>query len=193
MRHPNLATLALYAGGELGWFGRWRTERHVAGCEGCRTELKGFERTRRILPDLAEMPDVPWNRLAAEMKANIRLGLEAGECVRGGSGRWQREIPRPKGLRAAVALASVTALLVTGMVLERPAPGPAAVDEGMVVQATANGIQVRKGGQAMRLMNPDGMGAGERVTYSPDAEGSIRARYIDPQTGYVTINNVYAE
>jgi len=187
-----LATLALYAGGELGALTRWRMERHVARCERCRAEVEAFERTRQILPDLAEMPEVPWNRLAAEMKANIRLGLEAGECVRE-SRRLQPEWPRVTGIRAVVALASVTALLVTGMVLERPAPAPAAGDDSLVVQATGNGIQIRKGGQVLRLMNPNGMEASGQVTYSPDAEGSIRARYIDPQTGYVTINNVYAQ
>jgi hypothetical protein len=31
------------------------------------------------------------------------------------------------------------------------------------------------------------------VLYAPDAQGSMRARYVDPATGYVTINNVYAE
>jgi len=31
------------------------------------------------------------------------------------------------------------------------------------------------------------------VTYSVGAQGSMRARYVDPETGYVTINNVYAE
>jgi hypothetical protein len=25
------------------------------------------------------------------------------------------------------------------------------------------------------------------------AQGSMRARYVDPETGYVTINNVYAD
>ena len=76
------------------------------------------------------------------MKANIRLGLAAGECVRSGEPPL-REHPLFTGARAAVALASVVALLVTGLVLERPAP--VAVDEGSVVQATANGIQVRRG------------------------------------------------
>jgi hypothetical protein len=37
---------------------------------------------RAILPELAATPEISWNRLAAEMKANIRLGLAAGECVR---------------------------------------------------------------------------------------------------------------
>jgi hypothetical protein len=183
--------LALYAGADLGFLARWRTERHLRHCDGCRNEVDAFETTRRILPDLTEIPEVPWNRLAAEMKANIRLGLAAGECVRE-SQPALREGPLFAGARAVVAMGSVAALLVTGIVLEHPAPVPVP-DEGMVVQATANGIQVRRGGQALRLMNPGELGSGQRVTYSPDAEGSMRARYVDPKTGYVTINNVYVE
>jgi hypothetical protein len=90
-------------------------------------------------------------------------------------------------------MASVAALLVTGLMLERPAPVTVADDGGMVVQATANGIQVRKGGQALRLNNPDELAPEQKVLYAPDAQGGMRARYVDPKTGYVTINNVYAE
>jgi hypothetical protein len=185
MKHPSQATLALQAGGDLGFFARWRTERHLADCDRCREELEAFQVTRQILPDLAEIPEIPWNRLAAEMKANIRLGLEAGECVRA-SDPPMRETRFFTGARAVVALASIAVLLVTGVVLERPVPAMA--DEGMVVQATGDGIQIGRGGQALRLMNPS-----QRVIYSPNAQGSMRARYVDPETGYVTTNNVYAE
>jgi hypothetical protein len=194
MKHLSQATLALQAGGDLGFIARWQAERHLSYCDRCRRELEAFQITRQILPDLAEIPEIPWNRLAAEMKANIRLGIEAGECVRAGSPPL-RETRWFTGTRAAVALASVVALLVTGAVLERPGPlavSPAA-DEGMVVQATADGIQVRRGGQALRLMNPAQLNSAQRVLYSPDAQGSMRARYVDPETGNVTINNVYAE
>lgn len=192
MKHPSEATLALHAGGDLRFIARWRMERHLRRCDRCRGEVESFDTARQVAPDLAEIPEVPWNRLAAEMKANIRLGVAAGECVRPGEPAW-RDTPLFTGARAAVALASIAALLVTGIVLERPAPGPvAAADDGLVVQATAHGIQVRKGGQALRLMNPDQTGA-QRVVYSPDADGSMRARYVDPNTGYVQINNVYAE
>jgi len=75
MKHPNQATLALHAGGDLGFFARWRTERHLAQCDRCRDEVDAFVATREIIPDLAEIPELPWNRLAAEMRANIRLGL----------------------------------------------------------------------------------------------------------------------
>lgn len=194
MKHPSQATLALQAGGDLRWFSRWRTERHLRQCDRCREEVEAFETARRVAPDLAELPEISWNRLAAEMKANIRLGLAAGECVRSGE-RPLRDTSLFTGARAVVALASVAALLVTGIILEHPAPvkTTAAVDDGLVVQATSHGIQVRKGGQELRLNNPDELSPDERVMYAPDARGSMRARYVDPKTGYVQINNVYAE
>jgi hypothetical protein len=194
MKHPSQATLALQAGGDLRFFARWRTERHLRSCPRCREEVEAFETARQVSRDLTEIPELPWNRLAAEMKANIRLGLAAGECVRA-SDRPLRETPLFTGARAIVAFASVVVLLVTGIVLEHPAPAPvptAYADDGLVVQATSHGIQVRKGGQELRLNNPDEL-TGERVLYAPGAQGSMRARYVDPQSGYVTINNVYAE
>jgi hypothetical protein len=87
-----------------------------------------------------------------------------------------------------VAFASVVVLLVTGLVLEHPAPIAPKYD-GVVVQTTANGIQVREGGQALRLLHS----GAQNVQYSVGAQGSMRARYVDPETGYVTINNVYAD
>lgn len=195
MKHPDQATLALHAGGDLGWFARWRTERHLGTCERCRDEVDAFDAVREIVTDLAEIPEVPWNRLAAEMKANIRLGLEAGECVRSGEVPL-RDTPFFTGARAVVAFASIVALLVTGIVLERPAPFHQAIvhaDDSMVVQSIGNGIQVGRGDQSLRLMNPDRFDSQQRVMYSPDAQGSMRARFVDPTTGNVTINDVYAD
>jgi hypothetical protein len=193
MKHPDQAELALHAGGDLGWIARWRMERHLAQCGRCRDEVDAFAATLEIIPELAEIPEVPWNRLAAEMKANIRLGVEAGECVRSGDTPL-RDTPLFAGARAALAIVSVTALLVTGIILERPAPNPstAAAEDTLVVQATADGIQVRRGGQALRLMHPDRLDPRQRVTYSSDAQGGMRARWVDPQTGNVTITSVNA-
>ena len=188
MKHPNEATLALHAGGDLGFFARWRTERHVAQCESCRDEIERFQGIREMLPDLAEIPEIQWNRLAAEMKANIRLGLAAGECV-----RTSESSPRASrlftGARAAVALASIVTLVATGVMLQNMTPARA--EQPTVVQSTADGIQVGTGDQAFRLMNT-GVSA-NNVTLSVGAQGSMGARYVDPKTGYVTINNVYAE
>jgi hypothetical protein len=186
MKHPNQAALALHAGGDLGWAARWRMARHLAQCARCREEVAAYRGLREIVPDVAGIPEVPWNRLAAEMKANIRLGLAAGECVRADEPPVRDSLWFARG-RAMVAMASAAALLVAGLILERPAPKP--FEDGVVVQATRNGIQVKEGGQALGLMN-----AGARnVTYSVGAQGSMRARYEDPETGLVTINDVYAE
>jgi hypothetical protein len=189
MKHPSEATLALHAGQDLGTLARWRVSRHLAGCARCREEVAAFAEVRAIVPGLMETPGIAWNRLAADMRANIRLGLAAGECVR-------IEEPQPPplfwGARALVAVASVVVLTVTGLVLEHPAPNPAiAKQQGAVLQRMADGIQVREGDRTLRLMHHS---ARDRdITYTVSAQGSMEARYVDSGTGYVTINNVYAE
>lgn len=185
MRHPKQAILALHAGGDLSALAGWRTERHLSHCEQCRDEIVQYQRIRSIVPDLAETPEIPWNRLAAEMKANIRLGLAAGECVRGSSKAEGRG--RLVGFRAAVAFASMAALIAAGITLERPAP--IATDQpGIVAEATPGGagIQLREGGQALRLLHS----GASNVTYSAGAQGSMEARYVDRETGYITVNKI---
>ena len=200
MNHPNEATLALQAGGDLGPLARWRVERHLARCGRCRDEVAAFHALRELLPEIAAPPEIHWNRLAAEMKANIRLGLAAGECVRA-EPRPLRETPLFAGARAAVALASVLVLLTGGVVLERPAPKPeiAGIIQGVEFQTTANGIQVREGGETLRLlhgaqdfrMQIDGrLRYVPAVTYTPGAQGSMGAGYVDPQTGVSTVTSV---
>jgi hypothetical protein len=190
MKHPSEATLALHAGGDLGWVARWRVERHLAQCDECRQELTAFEGVRAIAADLAEIPEVPWNRLAAEMRANIRLGLAAGECVKSADAPL-RDTPLFTGARAVVAMGSIAALLVTGLVLQRPpklVPTVYAEDRA-TVQATADGIEMGDGTHAFRLKS----GGAKRVLFMAGAEGSMRARSVDPDTGYVTIRQVNAE
>jgi hypothetical protein len=186
--HPDPATLALHAGKDLGWFQAWKTERHVADCVDCREEIAAYQGMRDLLPRLSEMPDLPWNRLAGEMRANIRLGLAAGECVEG------VEVPAPKagafaGLRPAFAVAGVLALLITGLILERPKPVNTAASP--VVQVTGEGIERRNGDRGFALMH-----AGvevKDVTYSVGAQGTMGARYVDPETNLVTVTKVYVE
>jgi hypothetical protein len=163
---------------------RWRTERHLAKCRQCRDEVAGFEGTRSTIADLLEMPELQWSRIAEEMRANIRLGLAAGECVRPVDRTgWGS---RRAAWRMVVAMASITALAVTGLMLERPRPAiefqTAARDENAAVQTTADGI----GNPAMRLMY---RGA-DRVQLSASAEGSVQAQYTNPNTGYMTVSQV---
>lgn len=186
MKHLSEATLALYAGRELGLVARWRAERHLAHCDQCRSDVEEFTELRSGLVELDDLPGVSWTRLASEMKANIRLGLEAGECV--------AAHPQPRlfsGPRPAIAFACIALLVIAGIALERPEPLlPKASDNGNVVlQATSNGIELVEGGQTLSLMH----GGAQNVTYTAGAQGSMRARYVDSDTGYVMINNLYVQ
>jgi len=183
-RHPSEQSLALMAGGELSGLRAWVTRRHAARCPECQRALAEFSVLREKVVAMAAAPQLSWNSLAAEMRANIRLGLEAGECV--------TEPPAEQGmfsLRALVACGSLAMLLVVGFFIEQPAPHirdtktPEAV-----LESSRSGIQVVEGSHALMLLNPG----------SPDvqyqASGSaMGARYVNSDTGQVTINNVYVQ
>jgi hypothetical protein len=194
MTHPNQSILALYSGQDLGRFARWRTERHLAGCRACRDEVQAFASVRDNLAALSQLPAISWNRLAIEMKANIRLGLAAGACVGGRKTSSFSVFQTISDLRALTACASVMVLVAAGLFLQRPAPmEPAALtgaaSEGTVLRATANGIELHQGGETWSLLH---VRSGD-VTYSAGAQGSMRAGYVDSDTGNVTINNLYVQ
>jgi len=50
---------------------------------------------------------------------------------------------------------------------------------------------VREGGQSLGLMHSGT--SREAVTYQVGAQGSVEARYVDSETGYVTVNKVDVE
>jgi hypothetical protein len=196
MKHPSQSNLALYAGKDLGWFAGRRVERHVAGCLECGQVVESFAELSDDLAAYSEVPALSWNRLAAEMRANIRLGLAAGECVRGQSPA--APLGWLSGMHAVVAGTAMVVLITAGLFLERsPSPAPPVVStESMVLRATANGIELNQGGQSMSLLHvraAQSAGGPPDVTYSAGAQGSMRARYVDADTGNVTINNVYVQ
>ncbi|HVN04099.1 MAG TPA: zf-HC2 domain-containing protein [Bryobacteraceae bacterium] len=189
MTHPSESILALYAGGDLGWLARRRAERHLARCSECRSQVQAFMSVTDGLIQWNELPAIPWSRVAAEMRANIRLGLAAGECVRSeplaGPLAWMSNV------RTLAACASVIAVVTAGTFLQRPSPPspPVAARTGAVLRATVDGIELNQGGQTLSLLHAR---TGE-VTYSVGAQGSMRAGYVDSDTGNVTINDVYVQ
>jgi hypothetical protein len=78
--------------------------------------------------------EVNWNRLAAEMRGNIRVGLAAGECV----GPAEPEQTR-LGWRIAATLAPITLVLLIGWWLQPSRPSLTAFPEAecIVLGATA--------------------------------------------------------
>lgn len=187
MKHPSEADLALFAGGELPWWRRWLVARHRDRCERCRHEAAAFGEDVRLAREAgAELPaELHWDRLAAEMKANIQVGLAAGECVTAAGA------PPRLSWRAAVALASLTLAVISGWWLHTPRPraSPAVSAEGVLLKATAGGIELAQAGRALTLMHE----SSEPVVLSVSVEGAITAHYVDDETGMVTINNVYSQ
>ena len=208
MTHPTESNVALYATGDLS---AWRgaiVRLHVARCAACRDRVMAYRSDRQSLRELAwEIPaGMNWDRLAAEMSANVRVGLEAGECV-------APRIRKPAlaaGWRVAMVAAAVTALLVSAWWLNMPGAESVALgrvvqkiaqarpwrggilaleDSGPMVEISAAGIQLQQNGGTL------GMSQGKErpVTVTLSVQGSARARYIDADTGQVTITGVYAQ
>jgi hypothetical protein len=193
MKHPVEADLALFAGGDLSFVSEWRIGRHVARCPQCRGSVEAFESLRIETGALGELPSgLAWNRLASEMKANIRLGLSAGECVAGHPGFAERPaLAGFSGYQTLLAYAGVMVLVVAGLWLQRPAPPLAgSLENGRtVLAATRDGVELSEAGSSFGLQ----YGASRDVNYSVDAKGAMGARYVDTSTGYVTVVNVNVE
>jgi anti-sigma factor RsiW len=188
MTHPAPAQLALYARGDLGFWNRRQVEHHLRQCGECAHETDEFIRIQEEMADAcedspAELNGAAWQSLAAEMTANIRLGMAAGECV---APRFAIET-RP---RLTLALAGLAVLLVWAG-LERPEVGtnPAmqTADESPTVEASESGIAVHGSGRSFTVAAP----SGQNVIRTVSASGEVRSRYVD-DTG-VTIVNVSAE
>ncbi len=189
MAHPTETDLALYAGGDLGWLRQWRMDLHVRGCSQCQQTSREYSELRHI-PNVP--PELNWNRLAMEMKANIRLGLAAGECV------GFRPAPKSvvSGQRLVFAGAVLTVLVAMGAWVGRSSFRPDLRQAlfhraitGTVLEGSGSGIQVRGSRQTLRILNPTAM----NVVYSVGAQGELRARSLDPETGNVAITHVYGE
>ena len=214
MRHPAETELALLAGGDLGFWERWRVRRHISRCTDCRQSLDAFQTLREQTHELGtDSPkDVNWNRLADEMTGNIRVGLAAGEAIAGFDRTFAGARPRRFGWHAATVLACASIVCAAAFWVNLPQQqaehlvaffrgiradrigtvikghgASAASPDDVVLEASRSSIQVRENGGSMSLMHPRSDG----VTISVNMQGSAGARYVDADTGQVTINRVY--
>lgn len=209
MKHPNEVQLALFAGGDLGVWDRWRVRRHVAECSHCATEVEALRSVSGQVREItAELPkDLNFDRLADEMTGNIRVGLAAGEAI----ARFDRPSARPVrlGWNAAMVLAGATVIfgvafwtsvpqvqkdhLVAALHrirAERIGTVPTrqgAEQEEVMLEASSTSLNVREHGGTLSLMHPRSDG----VTVSVSMKGSAGVRYVDADTGQVTTNKVY--
>lgn len=188
MTHLPDSTLALHAGKELGWLTRLRIGLHLRGCERCRRHAQELRQVREWMRAQGEETPagVEWDALAAEMTANIRLGLAAGRCVSlpvEETGRTERRLA---WMNPALAL-PLLLLVVAGWFLQSWRP-PLQPRPEFVLQAGEAGIGFEKDGRGLSLLNP----RTENVVYT--VRGSAAgARYVDAESGQVTVSYVYAQ
>jgi len=207
-RHVIETDLALYAASDLPVWRGAVVKLHVRGCAECRALVEALRVDREELRRSADdMPaglskDFDWDQLAAEMTANIRVGLAAGECVTPRErkiapvswrpmaiaaglvvllgGAWWLNIPRTDTETIGRALRNIA----TG---ERS--GPPQEERGPVVGASSAGVVLVENGGQIRI----DQGGLEPVMYSVSTQGSASARYVDQDTGQVTITATYVQ
>jgi hypothetical protein len=210
MKHPNQVQLALWSGGDLGPWDRWRTGRHVAGCANCAGEVQALRAAREKVREVtAELPEnLNWNQLAEEMSANVRVGLAAGEAI----ARFDKPAlsGRPRlGWNAAMVIACATVVFGAAFWINLPRPQmdhllsalgrvrvdrvgklvqhPAAATEDVMLEASSLSLDLSQNGRTLSLMHPHS----DAVTVSVSMRGSLGVRYVDADTGQVTTNKVY--
>lgn len=203
-RHVAETDLALYAAGDLP-FRRGAVVRfHVRHCDECRALVEALradrEELRRSADDLPA--NVDWDQLAAEMTANIRVGLAAGECVTPRERKAATFSWRPAAIAAGVivllagawwlniprtdteAIGRALRTMATGGRLSSPVE-----ERGPVVGASPSGVVLVENGGRMGI-DQSGL---EPVMFSVSTQGTASARYVDQDTGQVTITATYVQ
>ena len=199
--HPDDAQVALYAAGDLSWTSRWRLERHLTRCKSCDARLAAFRRAATELRREARAETLTgfeaiadWRRLEREMLGNIAVGVAAARCI-DHVGRGRMLV-----MRGALAL-GVLALFIAGWATHIPREQTDHITsslrqvigleprqpQGTVVRTVPDGIAVRSQGVTLTIMHPPS------AVLSVSGRSAVSARYIDEETGQVTITKVYGQ
>jgi hypothetical protein len=200
--HPAEADLALLAGGDCSSWRMFQLHRHLARCGDCRDTFCSYTELRSALaehgPTAGAAADLAggtaaWESLAAEMRANIRVGLAAGECVREVPGKPARNWKSQWALGAAgVLLAAGAGVFLHGLLPHENIPDTA---RAAVLESTSAGVRVRTAAGSMTLLNgaEAGLNGGEAGSQTVTSDGAIRSSNVDGATGTVTVTSVYVE
>ncbi len=181
MPHPSAADLELYACQDVTGWNAWKLARHLRNCEQCTAEVKRLQHFWQAVDWELDIPASAWNHLAEEMRANIHVGLSAAECVK------PHQHPRLLPMPLIAALASLLVIAAAGAYFQVAQPPAAALTP--VLETSRAGIQARDGNDVLEFVNRS-----ERAPIrTVSAGGEMRSRYVDGDSGDVTIVNVYAQ
>lgn len=198
--HPSAETLALYSRGDLPLFKRLRVRHHVSQCLECESEISLFvaaraelnrESSDETLTGFEAIAD--WRSLEREMLGNIAVGVAAARCIdKVGRHTWLGRVSVGAAALALLAIGWMTHIpnrdtrqletAVRRIVgLDRP------VITGTIVQSTPDGISVRTQQATLTILHP------ASAVVSVSGNSGMAARYVDEDTGQVTITNVYGQ
>ncbi len=199
--HPNAVVLALFSSGDLPWRDQWRVKRHVNHCEQCEQTAAEFRAAKTELKREAQTETLTafeaiadWAVLEREMLGNIAVGVSAARCI--------EKVRRGRSfLIKGAVFAALTTLFVAGWIMHVPKEQtdhlaaslrqiiglerPQAV--GTQLRTTPDGIAVRAQGATLTIMHPPS------AVISVSGPSAMSARYVDEETGQVTITKVYAQ
>jgi hypothetical protein len=199
--HPGVEILSLYSAGDLPFLLRFRTGRHVRICAACEQQVlslqsAGAELRREaqgeVLTGFEAIAD--WHALETDMLGNIRVGVAASRCIeKVGRGRrisfrlawgtgmvalfmagWAVRVPPEDNQRIISALRRVVGLEQMPF-------------NGTILRSTPNGISVKAQGATLTILHP------QSAVISMSGPASVTARYVDDDSGQVTITNVYGQ
>lgn len=199
--HPTASVLALFMSGDLPWKEMWRLRRHVNGCDQCESQVAEYRAAKGELKHEAESQTLTafeaiadWSVLEREMLGNIAVGVAAARCV--------DKVRRGRSLliKSAVS-AGLTMLFVAGWITHIPREQTAHMMAslrqmigwdrpqmaGTQLRTTPDGIAVRTQGATLTIMHPPS------AVVLVSGPSSMSARYVDEDSGQVTITKVYAQ
>lgn len=200
--HPEIRTLALYASGDLRGLAAWRMDWHIRRCRQCGNEVTAFREANAELKRSAERQAVAaigsltnWNRLEREMAGNIAVGVAASRCI---DRSVHKRVLISRGILAGLA-AAVLCLAVwivyfpmqNGQDLVASAGNasgngtPAGRSTDTIIETTPEGITVQTPRARLTILHPSS------AVISLARGPGVSARYIDEETGQVTITTVY--
>jgi hypothetical protein len=171
--------------------------RHVGACPQCQEEVSLFRDVAvAARAETCEMPaGVQWERLAGEMRANVRLGIEASDAISAYGSKLDPGPVQGMSWRMAALATGFVMLISLGYWLSavKKSEQIAAMrgPDPIVVEASERAVGMSDGIKGMELQGPKTNPRAAVVTVS--TIGSAAAQYVDEETGQVTVNHVYVE
>ncbi|HET9154651.1 MAG TPA: anti-sigma factor [Solirubrobacterales bacterium] len=157
-------------------------ERHLEGCERCRSEVRWFEPAVNSLSESVERQEPP-PRLRAALMAEVRADARAAEAEaepEGGSVLgWVRGKFSPRGLRLASGFAALALAIAAVAGYEIGKGGSASNSGGVTLSSRQHGIamkMVREGdGGTLHLANVHQLPPGKVLEAWVRREGTVEA------------------